>query len=84
VAARNRIVSGGGADYLEDAAAANADCLLTGEASERSMALARELELHLIVAGHYATETFAVRALGEHLAERFDLRHVFLDIPNPI
>jgi putative NIF3 family GTP cyclohydrolase 1 type 2 len=40
--------------------------------------------LHLIAAGHYATETFGVRALGERLAERFGLRHVFLDVPNPV
>jgi putative NIF3 family GTP cyclohydrolase 1 type 2 len=48
------------------------------------MARARETEIHFIAAGHYATETFGVRALGEHLAERFSLRHVFLDVPNPV
>ena len=48
------------------------------------MAQARELGLHFIAAGHYATETFGVRALGEHLVERFGLRHVFLDVPNPM
>jgi dinuclear metal center YbgI/SA1388 family protein len=78
------IVSGGGSDYLAEAAAAGADALLTGEPTERVMAHARELGLHYIAAGHYATETCGVRALGEHLAERFDLRHVFLDVPNPI
>ncbi len=78
------IVSGGGCDYLADAASAGADALLTGEPTERVMSQARELGLHLIAAGHYATETFGVRALGQHLAERFDLRHVFLDVPNPV
>ena len=39
--------------------------------------------IHLFAAGHYATETFGIRALGEHLAERFALRHVFIDVPNP-
>jgi len=78
------IVSGAGADYLADAAAAGADALLTGEVSERSMAQAREAGVHLIAAGHYATETFGIRRLGEHLAERFQLRHVFLDVPNPV
>ena len=48
------------------------------------MAQARECGVHLIAAGHYATETFGVRALGEHLAERFGIRHVFLDVPNPV
>ncbi|HXP38553.1 MAG TPA: Nif3-like dinuclear metal center hexameric protein, partial [Solirubrobacteraceae bacterium] len=78
------IVSGAGSDYLADAAGAGADALLTGEPAERAMAAAREAGLHFIAAGHYATETFGVRALGEHLAGRFGIRHVFLDVPNPI
>jgi len=78
------IVSGAGSDYLADAASAGADALLTGEPAERVMSQARELGLHFIAAGHYATETFGVRALGEHLAERFGVRHVFLDLPNPV
>jgi dinuclear metal center YbgI/SA1388 family protein len=81
---RLAIVSGAGGDYLADAEAAGADALLTGEIPERTMAQARELGLHVIAAGHYATETFGVRALGEHLAARFELRHVFLDVANPV
>ncbi len=81
---RLAIVSGGGSDYTADAAAAGADALLTGEPTERSMAQARESRVHLIAAGHHATETFGVRALGEHLAEGFAHRHVFLDVPNPV
>jgi len=81
---RLAIVSGAGADYLAEAAASGAEALITGEPAERSMAQAREAGLHLIAAGHYATETFGVRRLGEHLAERFDLSHTFLDIPNPV
>jgi dinuclear metal center YbgI/SA1388 family protein len=78
------IVSGAGSDYLADAAAAGADALLTGEPAERAMAQARELDVRLIAAGHYATETHGVLALGEHLAEHHGLRHVFLDVPNPV
>jgi dinuclear metal center YbgI/SA1388 family protein len=81
---RLAIVTGAGADYIADAVAAGADALLTGELAERSMAQAREWRVHLIGAGHYATETFGVRHLGEYLAERFGLRHVFLDVPNPV
>jgi dinuclear metal center YbgI/SA1388 family protein len=81
---RVAIVSGAGADYLLDAAAAGADALITGEIAERSMAIAREAGVHLIAAGHYATETLGVKRLGEHLGERFGLRHVFLDVPNPV
>ena len=81
---RLAIVSGAGADFLADAAAAGADALLTGEPEERTMAQARESGVHFIAAGHHATETFGIRRLGEHLAERFDVRHVFLDVPNPV
>ena len=45
---------------------------------------AREAGVHFLAAGHYATETFGVRALGDRLAERFGLRHRFIDVPNPI
>jgi dinuclear metal center YbgI/SA1388 family protein len=78
------IVSGAAVDHLTDAIAAGAEAFLTGEPAERAMAQAREAGVHFIAAGHYATETFGVRRLGELLVERFGLRHVFLDIPNPI
>jgi dinuclear metal center YbgI/SA1388 family protein len=78
------IVSGAGADYLGEAIAAGAQAFLTGEPAERVMAQAREAGVHFIAAGHYATETLGVKALGAHLAERFGVRHLFLDVPNPI
>jgi len=81
---RVAIVSGAGADFLADAALAGADAFLTGEPAERVMAQARESGVHFIAAGHYATETFGIRRLGEQIAERFGLRHVFLDVPNPV
>jgi dinuclear metal center YbgI/SA1388 family protein len=78
------IVSGAGADYLDDAIAEGLDAFITGEPTERSMSRAREAGIHFLAAGHYATETFGVRALGERLATRFGVRHVFVDVPNPI
>ena len=78
------IVSGAGADYLEDAIAQGLDAFVTGEPIERAMARAREAEVHFLAAGHYATETFGVRRLGDLLAARFGVRHVFVDVPNPI
>lgn len=82
--ARLAIVSGAGADYIPEACAARADALLTGEVSERTMAQAREWGLHVISAGHYATETFGIKRLGELLAESFAVEHVFIDVPNPV
>ena len=78
------IVSGAGSDYLADAVAAGHDAFLTGEPAERVMTHAREEGIHFIAAGHYATETFGVRRLGDLLAERFGIRHEFVEIPNPI
>lgn len=81
---RLAVVTGAGADYLAEAVAAGADAFLTGEPAERVMSHAREAGVHFIAAGHYATETFGVKRLGEMLSERFGLRHVFIDVPNPI
>ena len=78
------IVSGGGAGHLEEAIEAGLDAFLTGEPREHVMSLAREAGIHFIAAGHYATETFGVRALGDWLAGRFGIRHVWIDIPNPV
>ncbi len=78
------VVSGGGASMLEEAAALGLDALLTGEPNEPAEASARENGIHFIAAGHHATETFGVRALGERIAERFGVEHRFIEIPNPI
>ncbi len=78
------IVSGGGSPYLDDAIAAGLDAFITGEPVERVMNQAREAGIHYLAAGHYATETFGVRRLGDLLAERFGVRHAPLDVPNPI
>jgi dinuclear metal center YbgI/SA1388 family protein len=78
------IVSGSAADLLHAAAAAGCDAFLTGEPREHVMAEAVELGIHFIAAGHYATETFGVRRLGELLAGEFALEHEFIDLPNPV
>jgi dinuclear metal center YbgI/SA1388 family protein len=78
------VISGAAAGYLGDAIALGLDGFLTGEPSEHSMADARENGLHFIAAGHYATETFGVRRLGDLVAERFGVEHRFVDVPNPV
>ncbi len=78
------IVSGSAAKSLPEAIAAGLDAFLTGEPAEHVMADAREAGIHFIAAGHYATETFGVRALGDRLAREFGVDHVFVDLPNPI
>ncbi len=48
------------------------------------MGEAREYGVHFLAAGHYATETFGIRRLGELVAERFSVEHEFIDVPNPV
>ena len=78
------IVSGSAASSLPEAVALGLDAFLTGEPKENVMADAREAGIHFIAAGHYATETFGVRALGDRIAAQFGVEHTFVDIPNPV
>ena len=81
---RLAIISGGAASRLGKAVAEGYDAFLTGEPKENVMADAREAGIHFIAAGHYATETFGVRRLGDLLAERFGIEHIWVDLPNPV
>jgi dinuclear metal center YbgI/SA1388 family protein len=81
---RVAISTGGAGAQLIEAAHEGFDLFLTGEPEEPSLHTARELGIHFVAAGHYATETLGIRRLGELVAERFGVRHVFADIPNPV
>jgi dinuclear metal center YbgI/SA1388 family protein len=84
-AVRRLAVSTGAAGYdLVQAAHEGYDALLTGEAEEPNAAAARELGIHLIAAGHHATERLGVQALASHLAERFGLSSHYVEIDNPV
>jgi dinuclear metal center YbgI/SA1388 family protein len=78
------IVTGSGGFALHEAGPLGLDALVTGEPSEPVMGEAREYGVHFLAGGHYATETFGVRRLGELVAERFGVEHRFIDVPNPI
>ena len=75
------VVTGSGAGALADAVDLGLDALVTGECQHQHYFDAMELGIHLVLAGHYATETFGVRALAEHVARRFDLDWSFVDQP---
>jgi dinuclear metal center YbgI/SA1388 family protein len=76
--------TGGAQGYFEAAIAAGADVYLSGEISEPTTHLARESGVAYIAAGHHATERYGVQALGAHLADTFDVQHLFIDIDNPV
>jgi dinuclear metal center YbgI/SA1388 family protein len=75
------IVSGFGADRVNEAKAMGADTLLTGETSHANYWAAADYGMNVIFAGHYATETVGVQALGEHLVDQFGLTVRFFDFP---
>lgn len=78
------IISGGAQREFYQAIEAGLDAYLTGEPSEWVMNVARESRIHYLACGHYATERLGIRALGEHLAERFGIEVEFVDVPNPV
>lgn len=69
---------------IEKAATLGCDAFISGEVSEQTTHLARELDIHYFSAGHHATERYGVQALGDHLADKFAVSHTFVDIDNPI
>ena len=81
---RVAVISGAAAQDVRPAADAGADCFLTGEPREPVMAQAREAGIHFVAAGHYATEVFGVKALGELVSRQFGVEHHFIDIPNRV
>jgi dinuclear metal center YbgI/SA1388 family protein len=75
------IISGFGIDEAAEAKALGADTFLTGETSHANYWSASDYGLNIIFAGHYATETVGVQALGRHLGEKFGLALKFFDFP---
>jgi dinuclear metal center YbgI/SA1388 family protein len=78
------VVTGGGGRLLPDAAREGYDLFVTGEAEEWTLQAAKELRMHYVAGGHYATERIGIKALAAKLAERFDLEWEFVELPNPV
>jgi len=76
--------TGAAQSYIETAAALGADVFISGEISEQTTHQALEMGVAYVSAGHHATERYGIKALGEHLAAKFELEHEFIDIDNPV
>ncbi|CAM2167041.1 radiation resistance protein YbgI [Paraburkholderia sacchari] len=76
--------TGAAQGFFDAAIDAGADVFLTGEISEPTTHTAAESGVAFLAAGHHATERFGVQAVGAHLAEAFDIEHLFIDIHNPV
>jgi len=77
------ICTGAGADSdtLREAVERGLDTMIVGEGPHHTAVQARDLGIVVIYAGHYATETLGIRALGEHIASEFDIESLFLEAP---
>jgi dinuclear metal center YbgI/SA1388 family protein len=75
------VITGGAGGEINAIAADGIDTFITGEGPHWSYTAAQELGVNVIYGGHYATETFGVRALAKHLADQFGVTEAFLDHP---
>ncbi|MEY2408534.1 MAG: hypothetical protein QOF48_1204 [Verrucomicrobiota bacterium] len=76
------IVTGGAGAEVKRAAAEGVDTFITGEGPHWTFGLAQELRVNVLYGGHYATETFGVKALGAELSRKFGIPWEFLDHPS--
>jgi len=76
--------SGAAQSYIEQAADLGLQAFISGEVSENTTHAARELGIHYFAAGHHATERYGVQALGQLLADKFNVTHEFVEISNPV
>ncbi|MDH4350863.1 MAG: Nif3-like dinuclear metal center hexameric protein [Gemmatimonadota bacterium] len=81
VTKRIAIVTGGASQCIAEAHERDVDTFITGEGPHHTFFDAEEWGINLIYAGHYATETVGVQALGEHLHDRFGIPFEFFDHP---
>ncbi len=78
------IITGGAGSEIHRIAVEKIDTFITGEAPHWAAVAAEELGINLLLGGHYATETFGVKALGPHLSKRFDVSFTFIRCPTGI
>ncbi len=75
------IVTGGAGSQVAQVAAEGVDTLITGEGPHWTYTAAEEAHINLVYAGHYATETFGVKAIAQHISDRFEVPWLFIDHP---
>lgn len=81
IVSRIGLITGGAGSEVVKVAATGVDTFITGEGPHWSYPLAEELELNVFYGGHYATETFGVKALANRIADKFALPWNFVDHP---
>ena len=81
IAGRVGVITGAAGGEIERVAAEGIETFITGEAPHWAAVAAEELGINLLLGGHYATETFGVKALAARLSKRFKISYTFIDCP---
>jgi dinuclear metal center YbgI/SA1388 family protein len=76
--------TGAAQGYIDAAIELGVDVYISGEISEQTTHQSIESGVSYISAGHHVTERYGVQALGQHLAEKFNILHEFIDVKNPV
>lgn len=76
--------TGAAQGFIEQAVLMGCDAYLSGEISEPTVHVAREMGIHYFAAGHHATERYGVQAVGDFVAALLGIEHVFVDVENPV
>ncbi|MCB1674374.1 MAG: Nif3-like dinuclear metal center hexameric protein [Pseudomonadales bacterium] len=76
--------TGAAQGFIEQAVLMGCDAYLSGEISEPTVHVAREMGIHYFGAGHHATERYGVQAVGDFVAALLGIEHVFVDVENPV
>jgi putative NIF3 family GTP cyclohydrolase 1 type 2 len=75
------IITGAAGSEIDKVAREKIDTLITGEAPHWAAVAAEELEMNLLLGGHYATETLGVKAIAAHLSKRWNIPYAFIGSP---
>ena len=73
--------AGASSETIQEAKNLDIDTLIVGEGPHHTAVEADELGIAVIYAGHYATETLGVRAIAEHLADKFGIEWTMIHAP---
>lgn len=76
--------TGAAQSYIQQAVNAGVDVFISGEVSEQTWHTVCETDTAYISAGHHATERYGVQALGQWIAEKYDIEHIYIELDNPI
>ncbi|WP_047515046.1 Nif3-like dinuclear metal center hexameric protein [Methylophilus sp. Q8] len=76
--------TGAAQSYIQQVVNAGVDVFISGEVSEQTWHTVCETDTAYISAGHHATERYGVQALGQWIAEKYGIEHIYVELDNPV